>query len=147
MQAGPRNLITDVAGLRVGNADDSRLKSGVSVVTAEAPFSASYAVMGGAPGTRDTDLLAPDKTVPGVDALILSGGSAFGLSAADGVMAGLLAQGRGFEVGSAKVPIIELAGSTNKSSAVACLNLGSAANAGLIVPKSVRSSSSITTAF
>lgn len=105
MQVGPRNLITDVAGLRVGNADDSRLKSGVSVVTAEAPFTASYAVMGGAPGTRDTDLLAPDKTVPGVDALILSGGSAFGLSAADGVMAGLLAQGRGFEVGSAKVPI------------------------------------------
>ena len=78
---GARNLITDVAGLRVGNAQDAGLKSGVTVLTAEAPFVASVHVMGGAPGTRETDLLAPDKTVAAVDALVLSGGSAYGLDA------------------------------------------------------------------
>ena len=105
MQTGPRNLITDIPGLRVGNADDAALKSGVTVLTADAPFTCSVAVMGGAPGTRETDLLAPDKTVPGVDALVLSGGSAFGLAAADGVMAGLRAAGRGFAVGPVQVPL------------------------------------------
>ena len=63
MQTGPRNLITDIPGLRVGNADDAALKSGVTVLTADAPFTCSVAVMGGAPGTRETDLLAPDKTM------------------------------------------------------------------------------------
>lgn len=105
MQTGPRNLITDVPSLQVGNADDAALKSGVTVLTADAPFTCSVAVMGGAPGTRETDLLAPDKTVPGVDALVLSGGSAFGLAAADGVMAGLRAAGRGFAVGPVQVPL------------------------------------------
>lgn len=106
MRAGARNLITDVAGLRVGNADDARLKSGVTVLTADAPFAAAVHVMGGAPGTRETDLLAPDKLVAGVDALVLSGGSAFGLDACSGVMAGLHAAGRGFAVGAARVPIV-----------------------------------------
>ncbi|MFC4729939.1 P1 family peptidase [Salipiger abyssi] len=109
MRPGPRNLITDVPGLKVGNAEDVALKSGVSVVTAEAPFTASVAVMGGAPGTRETDLLAPDKTAPGVDALVLSGGSAFGLAAAQGVMDALHEAGRGFEVLSARVPIVPAA--------------------------------------
>ena len=109
MRPGPRNLITDVAGLRVGNADDLALKSGTTVVVAEAPFVASVAVMGGAPGTRETDLLAPDKTAPGVDALVLSGGSAFGLAAAQGVMDALHEQGRGFAVLSARVPIVPAA--------------------------------------
>ncbi|APX22297.1 MAG: peptidase S58 family protein [Rhodobacteraceae bacterium] len=109
MRPGPRNLITDVTGLRVGSAEDAGLKSGVSVVTAEAPFTASVAVMGGAPGTRETDLLAPDKTAPGVDALVLSGGSAFGLAAAQGVMEALHAAGRGFAVLSARVPIVPAA--------------------------------------
>ena len=63
-------------------------------------------VMGGAPGTRETELLAPDKMVDAVDALVLSGGSAFGLAACDGVMAGLRAAGRGFAVGPAQVPIV-----------------------------------------
>lgn len=103
---GPRNLITDVAGLRVGNAQDHALKSGVTVLTAEAPFVSSVAVMGGAPGTRETDLLAPDKSVAGVDALVLSGGSAFGLDACSGVMDGLHAVGRGYAVGSARVPLV-----------------------------------------
>lgn len=102
---GPRNLITDVPGLKVGNAEDAALKSGVTVVTADAPFAASVHVMGGAPGTRETDLLAPDKTVQAVDALVLSGGSAFGLDAPSGVMDGLRALGRGFAVGPARVPL------------------------------------------
>lgn len=106
MKPGPRNLITDVAGLRVGNAQDAELRSGVTVLTGDAPFTASVHVMGGAPGTRDTDLLAPDKLVSQVDALVLSGGSAFGLAACDGVMAGLAADGRGFAVGEARVPIV-----------------------------------------
>ncbi|SFJ40302.1 P1 family peptidase [Celeribacter neptunius] len=101
-----RNLITDVAGLKVGNASSPRLKSGVTVVTADVPFTASVHVMGGAPGTRETDLLAPDKLVDGVDALVLSGGSAFGLDACSGVSDGLLQAGRGHAVGPARVPIV-----------------------------------------
>lgn len=104
-----RNLITDVPGLLVGNAADQTLKSGVTVLTADRPFTAGVHIMGGAPGTRDTDLLAPDKTVEQVDALVLSGGSAFGLAAADGVMAGLRGAGRGFAVGTALVPIVPAA--------------------------------------
>ncbi|MBB1497619.1 P1 family peptidase [Paracoccus sp. MC1862] len=109
MQPGPSNLITDVEGLRVGNAQDARLKSGVTVLTADEPFACGVHVMGGAPGTRETDLLAPDKMVQAVDALVLAGGSAFGLGAAEGVMAGLRAAGRGFAVGEALVPIVPAA--------------------------------------
>lgn len=103
---GPRNLITDVAGLRVGNAQDAGLKSGSTVLLGDAPFVASVHVMGGAPGTKETDLLAPDKTVNAVDALVLSGGSAFGLDACSGVMDGLRAMGRGFAIGNVTVPIV-----------------------------------------
>lgn len=106
MQPGPRNLITDVEGLRVGNAQDDRLKSGSTVLLGDAPFVAAVHVMGGAPGTRETDLLAPDKSVEAVDALVLSGGSAFGLDACSGVVDGLRAQGRGFRLGPAVVPIV-----------------------------------------
>ncbi len=103
---GPRNLITDVQGLAVGNAADPGLKSGVTVLLGHAPMVAGIHVMGGAPGTRETDLLAPDKMVPAVDALVLSGGSAFGLGAADGVVDGLRAMGRGFQVRDVRVPIV-----------------------------------------
>jgi len=106
MQPGPRNLITDVDGLNVGNAEDDALKSGVTVLIADAPITASVHVMGGAPGTRETDLLAPDKSVAAVDALVLSGGSAFGLDACSGVVEGLRAAGRGFVVGDARIPIV-----------------------------------------
>ncbi|QTN36893.1 P1 family peptidase [Cognatishimia activa] len=106
MQTGPKNLITDVAGLKVGNAQDARVKSGTTVLTADAPFTAAVHVMGGAPGTRETDLLAPDKTVEKVDALVLSGGSAFGLDAASGVADKLRADGRGFLVADQNVPIV-----------------------------------------
>ena len=108
-RTGPRNLITDVAGLRVGNAGDGALRSGVTVLTADASFTAGVHVMGGAPGTRETDLLAPDRAVQEVDALVLSGGSAFGLDAASGVMEGLRRMGRGFAVGESRVPIVPAA--------------------------------------
>jgi len=106
MQTGPANLITDVAGLKVGNASDRALKSGVTLLTGDAPFTAGVHVMGGAPGSRETDLLAPDKLVQEVDALVLAGGSAFGLDAASGVVDALRAQGRGFAVGDQTVPIV-----------------------------------------
>ncbi len=106
MKPGPGNRITDIPGLRVGNAQDAKLKSGVTVLTADEPFTASVHVMGGAPGTRETDLLAPDKSVARVDALVLSGGSAYGLDACSGVMDALRAQGRGFRVGPAIIPIV-----------------------------------------
>lgn len=109
MQPGPRNSLTDIPGLMVGQAEDSALKSGVTVVMGEAPLVASVAVMGGAPGTRETDLLEPDKSAPAVDALVLSGGSAFGLDAAGGVVARLREMGRGFEVGPVRVPIVPAA--------------------------------------
>ncbi len=109
MRPGQRNLITDVAGLRVGNADDARLKSGVTVLVGDATFVAGVCVMGGAPGSRETDLLAPDKVVEQVDALVLSGGSAFGLDAASGVVDGLRDLGRGFQVGPVRVPIVPAA--------------------------------------
>ncbi|WP_045391912.1 P1 family peptidase [Falsirhodobacter sp. alg1] len=106
MKQGPRNLITDVAGLRVGHAHDKGLRSGTTVLTADAPFVAAVSVMGGAPGTRETDLLAPHNMVQAVDALVLSGGSAFGLGACGGVADGLRAMGRGFAVGDVRVPIV-----------------------------------------
>ncbi|WP_300546982.1 P1 family peptidase [Roseovarius sp.] len=106
MRPGMLNLITDVPGLRVGNAEDARIRTGATVLLGDVPFTAGVHVMGGAPGTRETDLLAPDKTVEQVDALVLSGGSAFGLDAASGVADGLRAQGRGFAVGDIRVPIV-----------------------------------------
>ncbi len=104
-----RNLLTDVPGITVGNAEDAALKSGVTVVVCDEPAVASVHVMGGAPGTRETDLLAPEFSVAAVDALVLSGGSAFGLDAAGGVMAALARAGRGFKVGDAAVPIVPAA--------------------------------------
>ena len=109
MATGPRNLITDVAGLTVGNATDHTLRSGVTVVLCEEPATAAVQVLGGAPGTRETDLLEPHNTVQTVDALVLSGGSAFGLDAASGVQAGLREAGRGFAVGPYRVPIVPAA--------------------------------------
>ncbi len=104
-----RNLLTDVAGLKVGNAADERLKSGVTVVFCEQAAVASAHLMGGAPGSRETDLLAPEQTSERIDAVVLAGGSAFGLDAASGVMAGLRAMGRGTAVGPARVPIVPAA--------------------------------------
>jgi len=109
MGPGARNRITDVPGLLVGNAGDPVLKSGVTILTAARPFTAAVHVMGGAPGTRETDLLAPERLVEAVDALVLAGGSAFGLDAASGVAAALRAQGRGYRAGPVRVPIVPAA--------------------------------------
>ncbi|MEM6637953.1 MAG: P1 family peptidase [Pseudomonadota bacterium] len=106
---GNRNLITDVQGLLVGNARHDIAPTGVSVLTAEVPFVAAAHVMGGAPGTRETDLLEPDKSVQKADAIVLSGGSAFGLDAASGVMAALRKAGRGFPARGVLVPIVPAA--------------------------------------
>lgn len=108
-RAGERNLITDVAGLAVGNSQDARLKSGATVVMCERTTTAGVQVLGGAPGTRETDLLAPHNLVAGVDAIVLSGGSAFGLDAASGVQAALREQGRGVEAAGFRIPIVPAA--------------------------------------
>jgi len=100
------NLITDVRGVRVGHADDVTAATGVTAAIFERPTIASAAVLGGAPGSRDTALLLPEMTVEHIDAIVLSGGSAWGLGAADGVMSWLASQGRGFPVGSFRVPIV-----------------------------------------
>ena len=81
------NLLTDVAGVAVGHAQDLRLGSGVTAILFDQPATAAVSVLGGAPGGRDTDMLAPQNTVAAVDAIVLSGGSAFGLDAAGGVQA------------------------------------------------------------
>jgi L-aminopeptidase/D-esterase-like protein len=101
-----QNLLTDVAGVRVGHATDLALGSGVTAIVFDKPAVASGSVLGGAPGGRDTDLLNPAMTVETVDAFVLSGGSAFGLDAAGGVQAGLREQGRGLQVGTTRVPIV-----------------------------------------
>ncbi len=101
-----RNLITDLDGISVGHAQDSRLASGVTALIFAEPAVASIAVHGGAAGLRDTGLLEPEMTVETVDALVLSGGSAFGLDAMGGVMAYLREQGRGFPVRDTRVPIV-----------------------------------------
>lgn len=105
MRPGPLNHLLDVAGLAVGHADDERIKSGVTAIVPDQPMVASVAVMGGAPGTRETDLLAPEQMVPTVDAILLSGGSAFGLASADGALSALAEMGRGVEVAGFRVPI------------------------------------------
>jgi L-aminopeptidase/D-esterase-like protein len=109
LRPGSRNLITDVDGILVGNEEDQRLRSGVSVVLCERPSVASVDVRGGAPGTRDTDLLDPSCRVDAVDAICLSGGSAFGLSSTDGVMRWLREHGRGVPIADVVVPIVPTA--------------------------------------
>lgn len=104
-----RNLITDVTGVRVGNAQDMTLGSGVTAIMFDAAVTGSVDIRGGGPGTRETALLDPAQTVEGIDAIVLSGGSAFGLDAASGVQAWLREQGRGFRIREAVVPIVPAA--------------------------------------
>jgi L-aminopeptidase/D-esterase-like protein len=101
-----KNLLTDIAGVRVGHADDARLASGVTAVVFDKPAVAAIDVRGGGPGTRESALLDPANTVEGIDAIMLGGGSAFGLDAASGVQAWLAEQGRGFAVRGAVTPIV-----------------------------------------
>jgi L-aminopeptidase/D-esterase-like protein len=104
-----RNLITDVPGVKVGHAGDLRLGSGSTAVIFEEPAVASIDMRGGGPGTRESALLDPALTVEGIDAITLSGGSAFGLDAASGVQAWLREQRRGFAIRTARVPIVPAA--------------------------------------
>ncbi len=98
-----------IAGVHLGHADDRLLASGVTVIVPEAPCVASIHVVGGSPGTRESDLLDPVQRVDRVDALVLAGGSAFGLDAAAGVQAWLREHGRGFPAGGVRVPIVPAA--------------------------------------
>ncbi len=106
MAPTPRNLLTDVAGLRVGHCDDARLRSGVTVILADGPMRAAVDIRGGGPGTRETDAISGAGVVGHIHGLVLSGGSAFGLDAATGVQSYLRERGEGFAVGSARVPIV-----------------------------------------
>ena len=106
MTDAPRNLLTDVAGIGVGNTEDLRLGSGVTAIVFDRPAVTSVSVLGGAPGGRDTDMLAPHNTVQAVDAIVLGGGSAFGLDAAGGVQAALREQGRGVAIGAVRIPLV-----------------------------------------
>src|SRR5437868_3182143 len=104
-----RNLITDVAGVRVGHADDAKLGSGATVVLFDEPAVAAADLRGGGPGTRESALLEPAMTVERVDAITLAGGSAFGLDAASGTQAWLREQERGFLVRTVRVPVVPAA--------------------------------------
>lgn len=101
MPKGPRNDISDVPGIMVGAADDHDCLTGVTVILPSQPAIAACDVRGGGPGTRETDLLDPATLVERVDAIVLSGGSSYGLAAADGVAAWLGSQGRGFRLAPA----------------------------------------------
>jgi L-aminopeptidase/D-esterase-like protein len=100
------NLLTDIAGVRVGHAVDATLASGVTAIVFDQPFVAAMDVRGGGPGTREGALLDLANTVEKIDAIVLSGGSAFGLEAGGGVQAWLAERGRGFNVRGAVVPIV-----------------------------------------
>ena len=100
------NLLTDIAGVRVGHADDAALASGVTAVIFDRPAVAAMDVRGGGPGTREGALLDLANTVEKIDAIALAGGSAFGLEAGGGVQAWLAEQGRGFAVRGAIIPIV-----------------------------------------
>lgn len=93
---GPRNLITDVPGLKVGQAANAKVRTGVTVILPDARATCSADVRGGGPGTRETDALNSWNLVHSVDAVVLSGGSVYGLASADGVAAWLGAHNRGF---------------------------------------------------
>ncbi len=102
---GSLNLITDLDGIRVGNVHDANVLSGVTAIVFDRSNTASVSIRGGAPGTRDTELLQPEKTAQGIDAVLLSGGSLFGLDAAGGAVNCLREAGRGIEIGGIKIPI------------------------------------------
>jgi L-aminopeptidase/D-esterase-like protein len=108
---GPRNLITDVPGLRVGQASDAKVKTGVTLVLCDEAYPAAVDVGGGGPGLRETDVLAPENLVGRAHGLVLAGGSVFGLGAADGVAAALSAKGIGLSLrpGAPTIPIVPAA--------------------------------------
>ncbi|HEY6618407.1 MAG TPA: P1 family peptidase [Steroidobacteraceae bacterium] len=108
---GPKNLITDVAGLKVGHATNEAVRTGVTAVICAGGWTAAVDVRGGGPGTRETDALAPENLVARAHAVVLAGGSVFGLAGADGVAAALSVQGIGLQLrpGSPAIPIVPCA--------------------------------------
>ena len=106
IRPGRHNSLTDVAGLTVGNAEDQAARTGVTVVLAEPQARAAVDVRGGAPGTINTEALLPGGLIHSIDAVVLSGGSAFGLEAATGLMSWLRARGRGFGQWGPAIPIV-----------------------------------------
>ncbi|HVU22595.1 MAG TPA: P1 family peptidase [Opitutus sp.] len=96
-RTGQHNTIADIAGLAVGQADDAKVRTGVTVILPDGPAACAVDVRGGGPGTRETDALNAWNLVHTVDAIVLSGGSVYGLAAADGVAAWLGARGRGYQ--------------------------------------------------
>lgn len=98
--------ISDIKGFKIGNAQDVHKGTGCTVIICETPAASGADIRGGGPATRETDLLKPENTVQSVNAVVLSGGSAFGLEAADGVMQYLREKDMGFETGFGKVPIV-----------------------------------------
>src|SRR5262245_43624551 len=101
-----KDSITDVPGIEVGHAQNDAALTGCTVILSRDGAIAGVDVRGGAPGTRETDLLNPINLVEKVHAVLLAGGSAFGLDAASGVMRFLEEQKIGYDVGIAKVPIV-----------------------------------------
>ena len=108
---GPKNLITDIAGLKVGHATNEQVRSGVTALICGTGWAAGVDVRGGGPGTRETDALAAENLVGRAHAVVLAGGSVFGLAAADGVVAALSTQGIGLQLrpGSPAIPIVPCA--------------------------------------
>jgi len=108
---GPRNLITDIAGLKVGHATDESVRTGVTVLLCAPGWAAGVDVRGGGPGTRETEALSPENLVGRAHAVVLAGGSVFGLAAADGVAASLSSQGIGLQwrPHSPAIPIVPCA--------------------------------------
>lgn len=108
-QHGPHNDLTDVPGVLVGHAEDRQAETGVTAILTPAGAVVGAAVEGSAPGTRETDLCRPGNLVTHAHAVLLCGGSAFGLAAADGAMRYLEEHGYGFPTGNALVPIVPAA--------------------------------------
>lgn len=111
LRPGPLNLISDVAGLTVGNATDETVKTGVTVLRCASSFVSAVDTRGGAPGTRETDVLATENLVGRTDAIVLTGGSVFGLAAADGAASALSVDGVGLRLGDKgpAIPIVPAA--------------------------------------
>ena len=103
---GNKNLITDIPGIQVGHAEDNKIGTGVTVIIGDNPFSTAVDVKGGGPGTRETDMLSLENSIGRADAIVLSGGSAFGLDACSEVQDLLRQENKGYKVGKAIVPLV-----------------------------------------
>ena len=103
---GNKNLITDIPGIQVGHAEDNKICTGVTIITGKNSFSAAVDVRGGGPGTRETDMLSLENSIGRADAIVLSGGSAYGLDACSEVQDLLRQDNKGYRVGKAIVPLV-----------------------------------------